>query len=378
MNESEKFVWAGIGALVFRLLEAGIRFVFKQITENRLDRIVLNADLSHSTNVDSMERLGCPAMVVTVACKGKRTAKVAGVKLSGPLTREDLAAFEVGFQFPFGQSNNVKLPSPRLSVTLLQTTEPSNEHGFVLERDDVARFELPLAIPALPVFLSAPSEEVKLTATLFDGTDQVIKQGLVIQDFLRESLAAFKNMPMKLKQHVEMGVTVSAEELPDATEMIGRVNDEAIDIGEKDRPAEPRVEEEFTKVQMGKCHSVFQRIWNAWSESKSLSYIVIPDREIDTTAPHKSIEARFRIGVSEPETDVGLVELLVIFSILRDRIAAVREIDVKGADAVKVRSVVTTSYSDLEAAQLLAQIQMKPSHTAEPTTKTSDIGEDGA
>ena len=155
-----------------------IRYVSKYFAEKGLDRVVVGSDLSISADIDTIHRIGCPGIMLTVVCKGKRAAKLAKTEFSVSLTKDDLAAFERGFQFPLGQSDNPTLPVARLYIQLIPLSKPTNDDGFVLERDDVTRFHFPIAVPPLPIFLRAPSEDVQVTATFFDGSSQILQKGL--------------------------------------------------------------------------------------------------------------------------------------------------------------------------------------------------------
>ncbi len=361
MDDTEKLILSCIGALVVVLVGAMICYVFKHIAEKRLDQVILRSKLSISGDIDTIHRIGCPGIMLTVKCEGKRAAKLAKTEFSVSLTKDDLAAFEHGFQFPLGQSDNPALPAARLHIQLIPLSNPTNDDGFVLERDDVARFHFPIAVPPLPIFLRAPSEDVQVTAIFFDGSSQILQNGLRVQEMLREAIDVYSSLPMQLKSQLTMSVTVSAERLPDAGNMIGTLNPNDVTFTESQQPI---IEAEFTRERMERCLSILDEIWNHWSTSKTLQYVVIPSQKIDLDNPHTAMGATFSIGVTSPTHNIGLVDLLVVFSILGQSAAAARSIDPNGAKEFSVQSRITTSYTSAQASAMLRQIALSPPGTA--------------
>ena len=362
MGDAEKLFWSCTGGLIVALIGAAIRHFSKHFAEKRLDRVILASDLGISGDLNTIHKIGCPGIVVTVTCKGKRSAKLASVVFSTSLTREDLAAFEKGFQFSLGHSDNSALPVARLQIELIPLSKPTNENGFVLDRDDVAHFFFPIAVPPLPVFLRAPSEDVQVTATLFDGTSQILHKGLRVQEMVRDVIDAYSSLPMQLKTQLKMSVTVSSERLADMGNQIGALNPQEINFSQSRQPV---IEAAFTQERMENCLSLFREIWNHWSTSKTLQYIVVPSREIDIDNPHTAMDATFGIGITSPTHNIGLVDLLVVFSILGQQAAAAKCIDAKEAKEFSVRSTITTSYTSAQASAMLKQIALSPPHAAQ-------------
>ena len=115
---------------------------------------------------------------------------------------------------------------------------------------------------------------------------------------------------------------------------------------------------------MERCLSIFGEIWNHWSTSKTLQYVVVPSQEIDLDHPHTAMDATFGIGITSPKRDIGLVDLLVLFSVLGQQAATAKSIDTKGAKEVSVQSGITTSYTSAQATALLKQIAISPPNAA--------------
>ncbi len=361
MDDTEKLIWGCTGALIVALVGAVVRYISKYYTEKRLDRVVVIGDLSISGDIDMIHRVGCPGIVLSIVCKGKRVAKIAKAEFSVSLTKNDLAAFERGFQFPLGQSVNQALPVARLSIQLIPLSKPTNDDGFVLERDDVAKFLFPIAVPPLPVFLNAPSEDVQVTATFFDGSSQVLQKGLHVQRLLRDVIEAYSTLPMQMTSELTMSVTISTEQLPDLGNKIGTLNSNPISFVDHD---EPLISADFTKQRMEQCVSIFGEIWDHWCTSKSLQYVVVPSQKIDVDNPQTAIDATFGVGINSPTRAIGLVDLLVVFSLLRQQSAAAKTIDTRVEKDFSIRSLVTTSYTRAEASAMLAQIKLSPPSSA--------------
>ena len=355
MNDTEKLIWGAVGGFVVAVVGGAIRYIARRVTEKKLDRVVLDSELTVSAESATIQHIGCPGLLLSVTCKSDRPAKIANTSLSVALTPEDLASFEAGFQFPFGQSDNLTLPPPRLMIQLLPTAKPTNENGFVLERDDVARFFFPIAVPALPLFLKAPSEDVQISATFFDGSSELLKQGLSVQQMLRDVLDAYGDIPLRLKVPMSMNITVSAEKLPATGPMVGKVNPKSIRFGE---PQEPMIEAEFTEERMEKCAAIFRDIWNDWGRNKTLRYVVVPSRDIDVDDPSQAMDVAFGIGVTKPVCTIGLVDLLVVFTLLSQQTAALKSIRTDDQSTVTIRSKITTQFTRSQASALLKKIAM--------------------
>ncbi|MFH1268561.1 MAG: hypothetical protein ABIK89_22790, partial [Planctomycetota bacterium] len=101
----------------------------------------------------------------------------------------------------------------------------------------------------------------------------------------------------------------------------------------------------FTQERMEQCLSIFGEIWNYWSTNKTLQYVVVPSQEIDLDNPHTAMDATFGVGVTSPTHNIGLVDLLVVFSIPGQQAAAAKTIDTKDAKEFSVQTRIATSCS---------------------------------
>lgn len=357
MDDIKNILIGAIVTLIIGLVGATIRYFAKRKTEQTLDRVELEADLNATADSGLLDRIGCPCLSVTVKCKGQRTAKVNQLVISAPLADDDLAAIESGFKFPLGQSGNPSLPAAQIHIPLIPDSERTNEHGFILERDDIAKFHFPLAVPAIPIFLKAPSEEVRITAELFDGTALVLRKGLGLQEYLRDMLKAYGNLPMSIKPDLRISVTVSAESFLDVSGMLGRVNEAAIDFDRSETREEPIIGENFTEERIHKCVQLHESIWENWEKTKSLQYKVIPDSPVDLQNPENSSEVSFAFGINEPDHTIKLVDLLVIFALFARRVELLRSAQARGATQFQDNCIISTRFTSSQAAALLNLVQ---------------------
>src|SRR5262249_19715648 len=99
--------------------------------------------LSIDADASSLQAFGCPGVKLRIVSKGKRPAKIA----KALLCLEDvgiMAAFQRGFGSTMGYTPLGEETPEVLVVELLPLQERTSPHGFVLERDDVADFYLPM------------------------------------------------------------------------------------------------------------------------------------------------------------------------------------------------------------------------------------------
>ncbi|MGB2998821.1 MAG: hypothetical protein WBC59_09335, partial [Phycisphaerae bacterium] len=184
MTEGYKIFWGAVGALVVAVIIAIIYGVSKLISTRRSERIVLSASLSITGDINIINAIGCAGLLLAVVCKSKRPAKIkdAYVSVKG---RDLLAAFQKGFGSSFGLVPVPEAPPPRMLVYLVPISRPSVPEGFVLQRDDVCRFVLPIQVPGLPKFVTAKPEDVAVEVTFFDSSKQVLLRGKEVQEPIR-------------------------------------------------------------------------------------------------------------------------------------------------------------------------------------------------
>jgi len=230
MTDAEKVLWGAIGALLVALVGAAIIGVIKLLAGKRLDRILLTGHLNVSAGIDILSTIGCAGLILTITCKSKRPAKIKEAYISLIVGPNIIESFEKGFNFPFGQGSNPDLPAAKCIVKLIPISEPSNKDGYVLERDDVCRFILPIQIPILPEFAKAPSEDVSICVKYINDDEIIVMKGLEVQEAIRGLIDMHGNLPMNLKIPLSIALTVSTKTPPDSSSLVGKTNPNPIEF----------------------------------------------------------------------------------------------------------------------------------------------------
>jgi len=230
MTDAEKVLWGAIGALLVALVGAAIIGVTKLLSGKRLDRILLTGHLNVSAGIDILSTIGCAGLILTITCKSKRAAKIKESYISLVVGPEIVESFEKGFNFPFGQGSSLDLPAPKLIVKLIPISKPSNKDGYVLERDDVCRFILPIQLPCLHIFTKAPSEDVSICVKYINDDETILMKGLEVQKTIRDLINFHGNLPMNLKVPLSIELTTSTTTLPDFSGIIGKTNPNPIEF----------------------------------------------------------------------------------------------------------------------------------------------------
>jgi hypothetical protein len=176
-----------------------------------------------------LEPFGCPYLTLTVVCRSKRPAKIRRAVLS-LLDQGIMAALEKGF----GEKMSYEqLPGSEeeLMVELFAGQERNAPQGIVLQRDDSARFFLPVLAAPVGLFLIRPEKAMSLKVTFFDDSEQTVVHGDVLKGQLEGLMQIARKMPCKANfPPVKIGVTVKSLTLPEVGP-VGKVNPNPITFG---------------------------------------------------------------------------------------------------------------------------------------------------
>jgi hypothetical protein len=226
MTDIEKILWGTFGALIVTLVGAAIIGTIKLLAGKQADRTLLTGHLDISAGIDMLSTIGCAGLILTITCKSKRPAKIKEAYISLIVGPDIVKSFEKGFNFPFGQGSNQDLPATKCIVKLIPISKPSNKDGYVLERDDVCKFVLPIQIPILPLpeFAKSPSEDVSICVKYINDDEIILMKGLEIQEAIRGLIDMCGNLPMNLKVPLSVALKVSTTTLPDSSGIVGRTN----------------------------------------------------------------------------------------------------------------------------------------------------------
>ncbi len=110
---------------------------------------------------------------------------------------------------------------------------------------------------------------------------------------------------------------------------------------------------------MNRCSRIHQLILENWQRTKTLEYVV---RATESVAGLSLAELRlqyFSVGVGHELTDLPFTDLLVVFSMIAQTVAAMRAKMAKNEIGGSFQLSITTDFSDADALTLLSQIKIE-------------------
>ena len=150
--------WSGVIATVLiALIVPIIKYISKHWFETKIDRVDLKGNLYATSDLNLLNDFGSPGIRLTVVCKGKRTAKISKTILTTTIPDNYILTLESPEKKTYPEIEDDFFSQAEIQIELIPLSKPSNEHGFILERDDIAEFFLPIDLEYLPIFLEAPS-----------------------------------------------------------------------------------------------------------------------------------------------------------------------------------------------------------------------------
>ena len=225
MTETAKILLAAAAGAAGTLAVMLVVAVCKHLWGRHMDRLCLRGELSSCADFFVMNAVGCPCLELTVACSGRRRAKLEGAKLR--LEGTDLMRkFQDGFQNSLGYTPPASISDRRetLKFPMVRLVRPSVQEDIVLlERDDACKFYFPLKVPGLELFAKAPSQDVSIAVVLLDGTEHEIMRGLEIQTAVRGLIEAYGSNQYPLKITIPIEVSVRST-TPADDSMVGKTN----------------------------------------------------------------------------------------------------------------------------------------------------------
>ena len=250
MNALQNTAWAVLGGLI----TAAVIGLWKFIYDKMNDRVRLTAELSQPGDFEVMQHIGCACMIVTIKCVGRRVAKIGGAILA--LEGVDLTpALEKGFGASFGYIPAKGGPEPVLVIELVPLKAPTCSDGFILERDDVFNFALPIQTPVLHLFPTAPSQKVWIAVQYFDKSEEVILRGLQIQQTIDGLISVWAGEVQRLNVTLKFEMRVASAVPPTNTpKLIGQTNPTPVQYFPDDITTQ---REEATRPKQGKLRIQF-------------------------------------------------------------------------------------------------------------------------
>jgi len=226
VTDFEKIAWTAATSLAVVLVTTLIVGIVRAIARRRKDALSLKAELAVVGDLDVLATIGCPGLVLWLSCLGARPAKIKGAALC--LVGDDLlAAFQKGFGTDFGYR-----PPPSgadrkqtLVIGLLPLSPTNVLHGYVIERDEVCKFMLPLFTPGLLRFAQAPSEDVSVRIQFLDGHEQTVLRGLSVQSQIDALIRVYGSGHYQLRPGVTLPISIRAvSAAPPDPSAVGRIN----------------------------------------------------------------------------------------------------------------------------------------------------------
>src|SRR5262249_44703394 len=78
------------------------------------------------------------------------------------------------------------------------------------------------------------------------------------------------------------------------------------------------LDEVFSQKRMDKCTKVYQQILNNWISTKRLAYRVVPSEDLEGKTLAQMATLYYSVGIGNDLTDLPLLDMLVVFSMLRE------------------------------------------------------------
>jgi hypothetical protein len=184
------------------------------------EEIIIEGRLHIGGGEKALKKFGTVGLCLDVMCKSKRPAKIRAAFLV--LEGEGFAA---KLHKGFGAEFKVGVPGmpEYLSVEFLRNSRRTNSEGYVLERDDVCHFVLPLWAGILMEFLNGPAEKVSIRVQFFDNSERIVLQGEMVQGTLRDFIKVEGKKGRKPKHQGKISLTVTTTS-PEGSIQEGQVN----------------------------------------------------------------------------------------------------------------------------------------------------------
>jgi hypothetical protein len=179
------------------------------------EQLRLNAALRVKCEIQTIGAVGCPGLEVVLCNKGNRTAKIASCKAcvqgSG-----FVAKFDAGFENKLGHSTpeDPDFQKEIYRLPAFPLDKKNSEHGWVLDRDDIARFFLPIFEPlAVPIATHNP-DTIWLSAWTLDDQEIRLVDGDTLQKHVQPVLDYARNNKLSFHESVPIEIEAFSEKFP--------------------------------------------------------------------------------------------------------------------------------------------------------------------
>lgn len=128
--------------------------------------------------------------------------------------------------------------------------------------------------------------------------------------------------------------------------------------------------ESFNQARMNRCSSIHQSILENWQRTTVLDYTVRTTEPVEGLSLAELRRQYFSVGVGADLTDLPFTDMLVVFSMIAQAIAALKAKVAAQERKGTIRFSITTDFSDDDALALLSQMRIE---TPFDTTKFLNI-----
>jgi len=358
-------IWGGVITIIVGVVTAAIIAAPSLIRQFWDESIAIGCKVSQASDVALINAIGCAGLRFTFIGKSKRAAKVKGAKLClrghGFLER-----FQEGFATDFGHIPVAGMTEEVFFVELIPISKPTNADGWVLDRDDVCDFILPIRVAGLPLFVEAPSEHVSVKAILLDDTELVVSQGLNVQSQISALIEVWGKAEQTLKVPFRVGIETASKRLPDVARLVGTTNPQAIAMWkpvedgqrteeQEQASSERRYEATFDQQRMNRCVEVFMTIHTHSAEIGVFDCKVIASQSFERATLDDVSHMHFLVGHGEHLTELPFIDMLVVFRMIADQYQR-RTHWSKTNDGLSQSFTVPTSFTETEARSMFADI----------------------
>jgi len=192
-----------------------VKAVIDLVAKNSAKKLRLQVKATIEADIRMIGLIGCPGVTLTLANKGERVAKIKGMRVE---VRGEgfIERFQEGFsgKLDVNQSDKPEHKEQIYAVHCLPIDKPTNEHGWVLEQDDICRFVLPTSPPIATPIATYLADSITATVQMFDDESHVVLQGEQIQPLVQHGLDYSIEKKLRCRVELKFDVVVVSSKLP--------------------------------------------------------------------------------------------------------------------------------------------------------------------
>lgn len=205
MSDLQKILLGGAITIATGLIVAAVIAMFKHFHKKVQDKSKASVKLSSALDYKYIQSVGCPSLQLSVKCETERPLRIKDARLCLVTNNNLLAEFDKGFEQKLGFVPIDSEPQQELSCVFTPAQKPDCDNGFIIKRDDVYRFLLPICLPPILLYTKAPSEDVSIKLVGFDDKEEIVLRGLIIQNEINSVV----ELMAKSKQHFQSNIPTS-------------------------------------------------------------------------------------------------------------------------------------------------------------------------